>query len=60
VPSSGSLKTRVLMRPYALVYLYRRRLRVHAVQELLAGVGIAIAVALVLAALVAEGSIAGS
>jgi putative ABC transport system permease protein len=54
------LRTRVLMRPYALVYLYRRRLRVHAVQEVLAGVGIAIAVALVLAALVAEGSIAGS
>jgi putative ABC transport system permease protein len=50
----------MLMRPYALLYLYRRRLRVHAVQELLAGVGIAIAVALVLAALVAEGSIAGS
>jgi putative ABC transport system permease protein len=50
----------MLMRPYALVYLYRRRLRVHAVQELLAGAGIAIAVALVLAALVAEGSIAGS
>jgi putative ABC transport system permease protein len=48
------------MRPYALLYLYRRRLRVHAVQELLAGAGIAIAVALVLAALVAEGSIAGS
>jgi putative ABC transport system permease protein len=55
-----SRRTRVLMRPYALLYLYRRRLRVHAVQELLAGVGIAIAVALVLAALVAEGSIAGS
>jgi putative ABC transport system permease protein len=55
-----SMKTRRLMRPYALIYLYRRRLRVHAVQELLAGVGIAIAVALVLAALVAEGSIAGS
>jgi putative ABC transport system permease protein len=48
------------MRPYALVYLYRMRLRVHVVQELLAGAGIAIAVALVLAALVAEGSIAGS
>ncbi|HEV2973480.1 MAG TPA: FtsX-like permease family protein [Solirubrobacteraceae bacterium] len=48
------------MRPYALLFLYRRRLRVHAVQELLAGVGIAIAVALVFAALVAEGSIAGS
>jgi putative ABC transport system permease protein len=48
------------MRPYALVYFYRRRLRVHAVQELFAGLGIAIAVALVLAAIVAEGSIAGS
>jgi len=48
------------MRPYALVYFYRRRLRVHAVQELLAGLGIAIAVALVLAAMVAEGSIGGS
>ncbi len=45
---------------YALWYIYRRRLRVHAVQELLAGVGIAVAVALVLAATVAEGSIAGS
>jgi putative ABC transport system permease protein len=48
------------MRPYALLYFYRRRLRVHAIQELLAGIGIAIAVALVFAALVAEGSIAGS
>jgi putative ABC transport system permease protein len=48
------------MRPYALLYFYRRRLRVHAVQELLAGIGIAIAVALVFAALVAEGSIVGS
>ena len=48
------------MRPYALLYLYRRRLRVHAVQELLAGVGVAIAVALVFAATVAEKSIAGS
>jgi putative ABC transport system permease protein len=48
------------MRPYALLYFYRRRLRVHAMQELLAGVGIAIAVALVSATLVAEGSIADS
>ncbi|HST32799.1 MAG TPA: ABC transporter permease [Solirubrobacteraceae bacterium] len=48
------------MRPYALLYFYRRRLRVHAVQELLAGVGIAIAVALVFAATVAQRSIAGS
>jgi putative ABC transport system permease protein len=49
-----------VLRPYALLYLYRRRLRAHAVSELLAGVGIAISVALVLAATVAEGSIAGS
>jgi len=48
------------MGPYALVYFYRRRLRVHLVQELLAGLGIAVAVALVLSTLVAEGSIAGS
>jgi putative ABC transport system permease protein len=48
------------MRPYALVYFYRRRLRVHLVQELLAGLGIVVAVALVLSTLVAEGSITGS
>ena len=57
---SEPLKTRTLMRPYALLYLYRRRLRVHAAQECFAGVGIAIAVALVFAATVAESSIAGS
>jgi putative ABC transport system permease protein len=48
------------MRPYALLYLYRNRLRIHAAQELLAGFGVAIAVALVFATLVANGSIAGS
>ncbi len=48
------------MRPYALFYLYRRRLRVHAVQELLAALGVAVAVALVFATIVAAGSIAGS
>jgi putative ABC transport system permease protein len=48
------------MRPYALIYLYRRRLRANGAQELLAGVGVAIAVALLFAALVAQGSIAGS
>jgi putative ABC transport system permease protein len=48
------------MRPSALLYFYRRRLRVHAVQELLAGVGVAIAVALVFATIVASASIAGS
>jgi putative ABC transport system permease protein len=50
----------MLMRPYTLGYLYRRRLRVHGMQELLAGLGIAVAVALVVATTVAEGSIAGS
>ena len=49
-----------LMRPYALGYLYRRRLRVHRVQELLAGAGIAVAVALVVSTLIAEGSIVDS
>jgi putative ABC transport system permease protein len=48
------------MRPYVLLYLYRNRLRVHTAQELLAGLGVAVAVALVLATLVANGSIAGS
>ncbi|HTR72174.1 MAG TPA: ABC transporter permease, partial [Solirubrobacteraceae bacterium] len=54
------LRTRTLLRPYTLLYLYRRRLRVHAVQECFAGLGIAIAVALVFASTVAESSIAGS
>jgi putative ABC transport system permease protein len=48
------------MRPYAQLYLYRRRLRVHAVQELLAIVGVATAVALVFATMLAAASIAGS
>jgi putative ABC transport system permease protein len=48
------------MRPGALVYLYRRRLRVHAVPELLAGLGVAIAVALVFATILVSGSVAGS
>jgi putative ABC transport system permease protein len=48
------------MGPCALVYLYRNRLRVHAAQELLAGLGVAVAVALVSATLIANGSIAGS
>ncbi len=48
------------MRPYALAYLYRNRLRVHAAQELLAGLGVAVAVALVSATLIANGSISGS
>jgi putative ABC transport system permease protein len=55
-----SSKARALMPFSMLVYLYRRRLRVHAVQELLAGAGVAIAVALVLASTIASSSIAGS
>ena len=42
------------------MYFYRRRLRAHGTQELLAGVGIAAAVALVLAAGISQDSIAGS
>jgi putative ABC transport system permease protein len=59
-PSSEPLRTRRLLRLRALAYFYRRRLRGHAVQELLAGVGIAAAVALVLAASLAQGSIVSS
>jgi putative ABC transport system permease protein len=40
--------------------MYRRRLKAHRVQELLAALGIAIAVALVFAAFIAEGSISSS
>jgi putative ABC transport system permease protein len=54
------LASRPLMSPSALVYLYLNRLRVHAAQELLAGLGVAVAVALVSATLIASGSIAGS
>jgi putative ABC transport system permease protein len=48
------------MRPYALAYLYRRRLQMHAGQELLAGLGVAVAVSLAFAVTVANSSIAGS
>jgi putative ABC transport system permease protein len=48
------------MRLAGLAYFYRRRLRAHALQELLAGIGIAVAVALVFAASVAESSITGA
>ena len=43
-----------------LVHLYRVRLRSHAVQELLAGTGIAVGVALVLGVLVANASLTGA
>ncbi len=45
------------MRPSTLLYLYGRRLRTRPVQELLAGLGIAIGVALVFAVQVANSSI---
>jgi putative ABC transport system permease protein len=48
------------LRPYALLYMYRRRLRANSASELLAALGIAIAVALVLASTVAQSSIAGA
>ena len=48
------------MKTHALLYFYRRRLRVHAVQEALAGVGVALGVALVLATILAAASLAGS
>jgi putative ABC transport system permease protein len=54
------IEPKALMRPYGLYFLYRSRLRRHWSQELFAGLGIVIAVALVFATLVASGSIAGS
>jgi putative ABC transport system permease protein len=48
------------MRTRTLVYFYGRRLRVHAIQELFAGIGVAVAVALVFAVTVANSSITNS
>ncbi len=48
------------MRPSALFFMYRRRLKAHRAQELFAALGIAIAVAFVFAAVLAEGSISSS
>src|ERR1700685_4498378 len=48
------------MRLSGLIYLYGRRLRTRPVQELLAGIGIAIGVALVFAVQVANSSITAS
>lgn len=48
------------LRPYALLYLYRARLRVNAAQELMAAVGVAIAVALLFSTLVASASVSRS
>jgi putative ABC transport system permease protein len=59
-PPSDRLRTRRVLGLRAIFYFYRRRLRAHGTQELLAAIGIAAAVALVLAAGVAQSSIAGS
>jgi putative ABC transport system permease protein len=59
-PAQTALVTRLVLRPRTLVYFYRRRLRAHGMQELLAGIGIAVAVALVLAASLTQSSITGS
>jgi putative ABC transport system permease protein len=53
-------RPRALVGPYVLFWFYVRWLRGHLVQELLAGVGVAIAVALVFATVVAAGSVSGS
>ncbi len=58
--AAQSMSTRRLLRLSTLVYIYRNRLRVHAMQELLAGLGVATGVALVLAITVGNSSIAGS
>jgi putative ABC transport system permease protein len=48
------------MRLQALLYFYGRRLRTHPIQELLAGAGIAIGVALAFAVMVANSSVVAS
>ncbi len=53
-------RPRALVRPYVLFWFYVRWLRRHLVQELLAGIGVAIAVALVFATSLAAGSLSGS
>jgi putative ABC transport system permease protein len=53
-------RPRALVGPYALFWFYVRWLRWHLVQELLAGIGVTIAVALVFATIVAAGSVSGS
>jgi putative ABC transport system permease protein len=48
------------LRPSMLLFLYRRRLRAHPVQELLAGAGIAVGVALVFGVLLANAGLTNS
>jgi len=60
VKPRGSLAYRLLgVRPGALLELYRYRLRHHVAEELLAGAGIAVGVALVFGVLLANGSLTG-
>jgi putative ABC transport system permease protein len=58
--SPSSRRSSRFLRPYAMVYLYRSRLRVNVAQELMAAVGVAIAVALLFSTLVASSSISSS
>lgn len=60
LPHAKLLDRHGLMTLRSLAYFYRKRLKVHAAQELLAGIGVAIAVALVFAVLVANSSITNS
>jgi putative ABC transport system permease protein len=48
------------LRPSILFHLYGRRLRFHTVQELLAGCGVAVGVALILGVMLANASLLGS
>ena len=60
LPHAKLLDRHGVMTFRSLIFFYRKRLKVHAAQELLAGVGVAIAVALVFAVLVANSSITNS
>jgi putative ABC transport system permease protein len=53
-------RPRALVGPYALFSSYARWLRAHLAQELLAGIGVAVAVALVFATTLTAGSVSGS
>jgi putative ABC transport system permease protein len=55
-----SFRSPIGLRPSMLLFLYRRRLRAHPVQELLAGTGIAVGVALVFGVLLANAGLTGS
>jgi putative ABC transport system permease protein len=55
-----SLRSPIGLRPSMLMFLYLRRLRAHLVQELLAGTGIAIGVALVFGVLLANTGLTSS